>query len=399
MKIIDKKLKNGIKLRILNSKEFKSSRFDIQFTGGFSDVSGEKNQVPHVLEHMLCAFSKEERDQFALAGAIRNAYTSHDATCYFVESLPEYFENLVDLILLKIENPPLTEEILSREKGNARSEFARASRDLQNLNINEKYREIFPQFIPHYNKMSLVDNVSLADIEDFYTRHMVTANAQVFISGNFSDEEISKILARIEHIDLPRGEKIAGQKMKITDKVAPRIDSDELRTVLSFVAPLQKITARRRAVIYVLRDLLFSINYGLIYREVRENGLTYAINFRYDNSFSAKTSAFIAINFTTNREKFNKTVEIFKKWIEEISSGKLDEEVLQKAKITSKNTCRMALKNPEASIDAFRKAFFGDFAYDFREAIELIDAVSIEDIAEILKEIFANFGIGEVDGA
>lgn len=399
MKTIDKNLKNGAILRILNSKEFKSSRFDIQFTGGFSDVSREKNQVPHVLEHMLCAFYKADRDRFALAGAFRNAFTSQEATCYFVESLPEYFENLTDLILKYIENPPLTEEILLREKGNARSEFTRASRELQNLNINEKYRDIFPDFVPHYDKMQFVENVTLADVREFYDRHMTTSNAKIFISGNFSDEEILKIISRMEKINLPRGEKILGVKLEISDKKLPRIDSDESRKALSFVAPLKKMTARRRAAIYVLRDLLFSVNYGLIYREVREKGLTYAINFQYNNSFSPRTCAFVGLNFVTNLDKFTDTVAVFEKWIKEISGGNLDEEILEKAKIISKNNCKMAMRFSESIIEPSRKAFFGDFGYNFNEAIELIDEISLENIVEISKEIFVNFKIEEVNGA
>ncbi|MDO4902565.1 MAG: pitrilysin family protein [bacterium] len=395
MKVIDRKLKNGVKLRILNSEEFKSSKIIVKFNSGYLSESREKNQIAHVLEHILCDLSNEDRDWIARSGAETNAQTWEEYTRYFIETLPEFFEKAVDLQLRAIENPKISDESVKREISNVRSEFSNRRQTPLNKLYDIKMEEIFPNTINDQTALSSLDNITLGDIRRHYDQFYTTDNVRILIFGNFSTEEISRVIKRIENFALPRGEEKTFPGIKISDKRGAKISKNEDKTHLMYIPYSAEIRSdpRLRAAWLLVRNFLMDFETGKIYREVRDNGLLYSIYLGLNLDQNSLPN--FEFSFSADSENFDKIIEIIEKWISFAKNAEFSDEEFERLRIISKNKICMKLRKVELRVNWHVWNFLLFGGYGLEDLLAEFDKVTKDDFVKIVKIIFDNFKVEE----
>lgn len=118
--------KSGLTVYVMKKEGYKSSYAIFGTAFGSADnhyITADNEEVTlpdgtaHFLEHKL--FESEEKDafeRFSQTGAMANAYTSFDRTCYLFQCSSNFYTNL-DTLLDFVQSPYFTEQTVAKEQG------------------------------------------------------------------------------------------------------------------------------------------------------------------------------------------------------------------------------------------------------------------------------------------
>ena len=118
--------KSGLTVYVMKKEGYKSSYAIFGTAFGSADnhyITADNKEVTlpdgtaHFLEHKL--FESEEKDafeRFSQTGAMANAYTSFDRTCYLFQCSSNFYTNL-ETLLDFVQSPYFTEQTVAKEQG------------------------------------------------------------------------------------------------------------------------------------------------------------------------------------------------------------------------------------------------------------------------------------------
>ena len=118
--------KSGLTVYVMKKEGYKSSYAIFGTAFGSADnhyITADNEEVTlpdgtaHFLEHKL--FESEEKDafeRFSQTGAMANAYTSFDRTCYLFQCSSNFYVNL-ETLLDVVQSPYFTEQTVAKEQG------------------------------------------------------------------------------------------------------------------------------------------------------------------------------------------------------------------------------------------------------------------------------------------
>ena len=168
----------------------------------FSKNAGEQISVPegiaHFLEHKL--FESEDGDAFtkyAKTGAMANAFTSFDRTCYLFSCSDKFYENL-DILLGFVQSPYFTQQTVKKEQGII-------AQEIKMYDDSPSWRVMFNMLMNMYHchpvRIDIAGTVeSIAQIDSellykCYDTFYNPSNMFICIAGNV---DADKILKQIE---------------------------------------------------------------------------------------------------------------------------------------------------------------------------------------------------------
>lgn len=153
--------------------------------------------ISHMLEHMLFKGTKT-RSAFDIVrgfddiGADCNAYTMIDQTMYTAKALPEYTEQMVDLISDMVQNSTFDETELEREKGSVIEEILGAKDEPESILAKHHGAMAFPKQpvgAPILGSQKSVQSFKPDDFRRFMDKHYRTDNMVFSAAGNIKHEE------------------------------------------------------------------------------------------------------------------------------------------------------------------------------------------------------------------
>ncbi len=198
-------LENGLKV-VLYQKRHAPIRAHLMIrAGSIYDVPG-KEGLAHLAEHLLAAGSRKvHKEEFwgimESVGGFRNASTS--CTWMAVKSeiaikshLPKMYKHFYHAI----SEMYVTEQLLSKEKQIIYSEIKKAN------SKPERHEHNFVNNVlangTNWNKDSLgtmesLNTISVHDVEDFYTKHIIAENMVMVIAGDCELSDIQKYFSKL----------------------------------------------------------------------------------------------------------------------------------------------------------------------------------------------------------
>ena len=297
---------SGLKVYISEKKNFAANyavfgtrygSVDTEFALGGENMHKTPEGIAHFLEHKL--FEGEDGDAFekyAVTGALANAYTSFDRTCYLFSCADRFYENL-DILLSFVTSPYFTPETVNKEQGIIGQEIrmyedAPGWRVLFNL-----FRIMYsnhPVKVEIAGTVSSIAKITDKTLYDCYNTFYDPSNMFICLCGNFESEKA------LEMID---------DKIKTSDKVQiRRSDFDEPDSVVSSYTEQEMMVAMPLFVIGIkdvpvssemlaekkaATELLLEMCVGRIsplYTELLEKGLintNFGTEYFYGNSYAA----------------------------------------------------------------------------------------------------------------
>ena len=208
-------LDNGLKVYICEKPQYTSAyavfgtkygSIDTRFSKNGGKVLDVPEGIAHFLEHKL--FESEDGDAFskyAQTGAMANAFTSFDRTCYLFSCSYNFDKNL-DILLDFVQSPYFTKETVEKEQGII-------GQEIRMYDDSPSWRVLFnmlsAMYVNHPVRIDIAGTVeSIAQIDydllyKCYETFYNPSNMFICIVGNVNTREVLK---KIETSVIDRGE-------------------------------------------------------------------------------------------------------------------------------------------------------------------------------------------------
>ena len=290
MKFYKDILSNGLTLIGEQRETAVSTAIGFFVRTGARDESSEVSGVSHFLEHMMFKGTDKRSaldityDMGAI-GAQANAYTSEEATVYYMAVLPEYLKDALEL-LSDMMRPALRQEDFDVEKNVILEEIALYQDRPSFMLFESSLREFFSDH-PAGNSVlgshASVSTLSSEQMKKYFDSRYVASNIVFVCTGNFDWEQV-KSMVNEYCAKWPKGEATRSYpefKPKIATKVITKQDINRAHLCLMGLGPSAKDEFRYDA--EVLANILGDSAGSKLYWELIDKGLADSASVGSDN--------------------------------------------------------------------------------------------------------------------
>lgn len=195
-------LANGLKVIHHLDTNSKLCVLNLLYKVGSKNENPEKTGFAHLFEHLMFGGSINITDfdnQLQIAGGDNNAFTSNDITNYYITLPANNIETAFWLESDRMLSLDFSQKVLDVQKAVVIEEF-------KERYINQPYGDVWLRLLPLAYKVhpyswptigkefSHIENATIEDVKDFFSKHYGPNNAILVISGNI-DLETTKALS------------------------------------------------------------------------------------------------------------------------------------------------------------------------------------------------------------
>ncbi len=359
--------------------------------------------IAHFLEHAAFRHtrsrtSRQIASQFESIGAYTNAYTSKEYTCFYVRALKKNFRKSLELLIDVCLNPALAERDIEKERPILIEEINSYDDDAEDQIFDLADSVMFPGHplgnVITGDKQS-VSRISQADIVDFKNSHYHPENILIAVAGNLPHSRINSLVegftADIQAVSNDYQRSWPGA-------VAP--------SNLSINKPIQQshfllgkriggIDDGERYPLALINVLFGDGMSSRLYQSLREkNGLAYNI-YSSIHLYSDCGTFYIYAGF--DRAKKTKIERLIYREIEKLGKLKLTKVEIARAKEQLKSGIIMEMEGLAERMASLAKSeFYLGKREEVSEILDNIDAISNDELNEIISKYFTSDGWSEV---
>ena len=399
-KVYTEKLENGLTVMIIPKKGMKKkymiwgthygSNESSFIVPGEEEVTNVPNGVAHFLEHKM--FEQENGnnslDVLTALGVDANAYTTNDHTAYLFECTDNFYEAM-DELMDYVQHPYFTDENVEKEKGIIGQEIMMYD-DYPEwrvyLNAMQAMYHNNPVKIDIVGTIESISKIDKDILYKCYNTFYNPSNMTLVISGDFEPENLlEEVKKRL--IDT----KASGEIKRMYPEEPSEIVQDKIEQKLEVSQALYAIgikdeipsedIVKRHIAMEILLNLLIGRSSNL-YKQLYKEGIIYAqpsLEYEFTNIY-----AHCLVSGQSNEPE-----KLYQKWKEEIQ--KVKEEGIK-----------------EEDFNRIKKMIYGGYVKDYNDVsdigrmfladsfkginsfdyLEEIDAVTVEYLEQILKDVF-----------
>ncbi len=384
----------------------KSSAVGFFVKTGSRDESKDINGVSHFLEHMLFKGTDklsaiEVSKAFDRTGAQYNAFTSEEMTVFYAAVLPEYLEEITNL-LIELMRPALRDEDFNIEKNVIKEEIA-MYKDQPEFDAADKCRSLHFDGHPCGNSVlgsvESINNLSAEQMREYFNRRYAPDNMTVVFVGNFEWEKIcsfvqngcggwqSKGAGRIT-------EDFEGsKKKKRTEK--SNINREHI-CLMSRGVPAQD---KRRFAAYLLAAIIGDSVGSRFFWELVDKALAESATMQF-GAMDGTGVLFSQIQCSSDNKE--KVMDVVNRIFRELGEKGVSEDELQKAK--NKILSALVIKNevPMGRLAdvGFNWMYLGKYRTT-ADDVEAIKSVTIRQVCSLVEQLspgeYTQFSIGPAE--
>ena len=390
-------LQNGLHVLVHEDRTTPLAACTIVYRVGSRDEDPACTGLAHLMEHFMFSGSDHAPD-FDLAlqkvGALNNAYTSQDLTCYYIVLPANNIETALWLESDRMAALSFSQQGLDVQKQVVMEEFKETCLnqpygDLMMQIYGLSYRNHPYQWLPIGKELSHIEQVDMAIIRDFHSRFYCPANAILVVAGNVRTDEVFA-MAEKWFGDIPPGRRNPHQypqespakedRLKVVEKPVP----DDM-LFKSWLMPAR--TGADYCAYDLLSDILGTGQSSYLYRKfVVENRLF------TDLSASVAGSADPGLFFINGRPAEGVTIEEADEQLSKYLSGfQFDDRLsydLQKVKNNAESIILERNLKVEDRANTLATGEFYSRAEDFADERTGYFAVTEDDIQRITDTMF-----------
>ncbi|MCA9353631.1 insulinase family protein [Candidatus Nomurabacteria bacterium] len=399
MKIIKKKLKNGVEVVLSPMLDNPTVTFVVLVKTGSRNETKQNSGISHFLEHM-CFKGTEKRlsahdisSELDGIGAQSNAFTSHEYTGYYAKSDKKYSKKILDVVSDIYLNPTLPEKEIEKEKGVILEEINMYEDMPQQVAIRMFYEVLYGDTSLGWSILGPKENIKKFKREDFLKykeANYLPENTSIIVAGNFDKDQVfSDIKNLFEKIPTKKTKR---NKPIIKDtQTSPTLSIKEKKTDQThFVLGVRtfEYENKKNPTLEVLRAVLGGGMSSRLFQKLREEmGVCYYVKAGTD---IMTDRGFLAISSGSDNKRVKNVVRVCLDECSRLAEGDIDEKELKKAKAYVAGNLSMGL---ESSDDV--AMFIGEQQIlsksGFKTPAEIkkeIEKVEIKDVVTLAKQIF-----------
>lgn len=391
-----KKFENGFTLVHAHIPTVRSVGIGIFVRVGSSSENVKNNGIAHFIEHMLFKGTKK-RNAYQLVsevediGAVTNASTSKEITCYYTSSLSEHADRCAEILSDIFFNSIFLEEEMNKEKDVVLEEIAMLEDTPDDVCIELACSKFFEDNAFGREILGTPETVKAItkdDIIDFMSKHYTAGNTVLSIAGDVDFDEAINIaekyfLSNFIHTD--RYEVVV-PKNQPTAKYAKKAKDIEQSNVAIYF-PSIPYGDEREYPLHVMNVVLGSSMSSRLFQSVREqNGYAYSI-YSYPGAYT--TDGYFLIYFGTSFDKVSDAIKLIRKELDELIENGITDVELNRAKEQLKSSL---VTSAESSLSVMRLigrsyALKGEIS-ELDTKLEKVMKVTKEDVLDAIRFVF-----------
>lgn len=401
MKPVFKQYSNGLRLIFRKIEPNRPASLYISVDVGSIKETDENSGISHFIEHLNFKgtqkrTAKQICTELEEMGVNANAFTSKTSTCFFATCLNEKFENCLEILSDMVFNSKYDEAEIKKERQVIFEEIDMYDDDPESVAYEEFCKNFYaasPLQRAIIGTKDSLNKITRKDIVEYVNTHYVPQNIVVSVVGNFTTEEVEKLVKKYIGSKFTKKneiEKKLKSKVIVPDKSFSFIKKEVAQTQVVLGFPCGNIYSEEKMA-YNLLCFVFGGGMGSrLFQKVREeNGLVYSISCSPE---LYECGGSIVISFGTNPASQTKAMELVKQEIDNLVSSGLTSEELDRAKTFCKclvvsgfETSSSIAKSNASNILTFNRVV------PIEEKLEEIEKVTLEDINRVIAKIF-NYG-------
>ena len=395
MKIIDKTLKNGLRV-ILIPKQEATTVTMMTFTGvGSQDEGDDEKGIAHFLEHMMFKGTSTHNNIELIRalenmGAETNAYTTYDHTAYYIKVAHSKWKQAFRFLSDISHDSQFPTEELEKEKGVVLGEISMYEDD----NERKAYRSLIDQVYmgtelgsPVLGNRKSIKAMTREKLVAFYEKHYIPTNSVLVLSGKLPKDAISVVKQRFGD-EGKQGKKIKRPKVKAGKKTGhfQHIKRKTDQTHLVMGIRTFGRDHKDNDTLTVLSTILGSGMSSRLFEKLREEmGVGYYVGSQVLR-FSHTGLLIIRAGVDTRRRQ--ESLAAIKEQLQRFIDESVSEQELKKAKNFLVGMTNMRLETTDAWAEYFgtRTLLYGS-PMKLSERLRAIKAVTAKDIRRVAKKI------------
>ena len=373
-------LKNGLRVVTEKISESNSISVGVMIKNGSRNESLELNGISHFIEHMFFKGTKKRKSKDIVedienVGGQINAFTSKEATCYYVKNLYTHLELSLEILSDMILNSVFSVEEIEREKGVV----------IEEINMGEEN----PLSYPILGTIEKVKSIRREDILNFIKEKYTPQNTVISVCGKFDDKELKELIEKYfsnwnsDSNYIPTYENCEIQ----TGTYYKDKDIEQLHVILGLKGLPQG--DEHGYALTLLSNVFGGGASSILFQEVREKlGLCYSI-YCYPQPFQNAGSLSIYAGLGKNYGE--KALEVILKEINKFAKEGITDDKLNINKEKLKASYILGLESTSSRMFANAKSvLFKNKITTQEDVIKRVDKISQEDIRFVLDNCFKN---------
>lgn len=387
-------LKNGLKVMVVENKKLPRVRIQLEIDNP-PVLQGEKAGVSDLMASMLGNGSTTiAKDDFNEEVDFLGANISFGATSAFASSLSKYFPRILEMMADAAINPNFTEEEFEKEKAKLITGLKTEENDVSSIAYRAQAALAYGKNHPYGEITSeeTVNNVTLFDVEQYYRKNFVSANAYLVVIGDVEFDNVKELVT----------EAFTPWTRAVPPTYSYSDPSDAQYTQINFVdmpnAVQSEVTVQNLVNLkmkdedylpaLVANQILGGGGEGRLFLNLREDK-----GYTYGSYSSIRTDKYEPVRFTAEAQVRNmvtdsSVVEILKE-IERIKTEPVTAEELKNTKAKYTGRFVMALERPETvanyALNIEKEGLSKDF---YKTYLERINAITVEDVQKAAQKYF-----------
>lgn len=391
--IINKKLNCGVRVVMEEIPYVQSVSIGIWVKAGSVDETAKNSGISHFIEHMLFkgtenrSAKKIAEDVDKIGGQI-NAFTGKEATCYYLKTLATNIDQAADILIDMFINSKFDEEEMTKEKRVVCEEI-KMIEDSPEDDAHDIISELVFKGNPLAKSIigtpKSLEGITRNAIKKYMGEEYTRDNIVISVCGSFDQDHVSELfdckLMALHPSKAPKEYSEAPYKPSYKVKVKD-IEQSHLCLGLKGLA----LDDDRYYPLVLLNNIMGGSMSSRLFQNIREEkGLAYSV---YSMSSSFSDTGYFNIYAGVSHEKVRDAVVGIQDELKLLKADGVTTEELQTAKEQMKGSYIFSLENVNGRMFSIGKnMLLLDKIYTPEEVISSIDAVTMEDIADISEMI------------
>ncbi len=360
---------------------------------GSRDETPAQAGVSHFLEHLLFKGTKrysaiEIAEIFDGLGAAVNAATGKESTNLYARFLDTHTDEAFDLLSEMLLGPTYPE--IDSEREVVLEEIAMYEDEPQDKVHDVLDRAVFgghPLGRRVLGEAEVISSIPVPDIDAYHRAHYTGGNIVVAAAGNIDHEKVVELTKR--HVEPPAATgNGASLEAPLLDGAQVGFQQKETEQFhICFGGPGIDRADDRRYALGILDAVFGGSTSSRLFREVREKkGLAYSVG-SYTTQYV--DSGLIGLYVGTRQDNVQEACEIIGRELASIHTEGITADELARAKEHVKGRMVLSSESTAARMGRIGKAIlFGTPLLTLDQLLERVDAVTLEDVAELARELY-----------
>ena len=399
--INSKNYSNGLRLMHKQLPNVKSFTLMVYTIFGSRDEEKGEEGLAHLLEHMFFKSTKTRTTKEVLYDleslGYYNAQTSREYTRFYISTLNTNVEKCFNVLSDCYCFPLYKEDDLTPERETVCSEIDYYADKHGTTSFNVCMEELFKNSQLAHSVIGTKEVVKSATSETLHRLHdkfYTTGRTIIITAGDIPFETIEKLTEKyfVNNIKTQEEAQEFEDKELILDLnenkyVFTKRDTEQFYLMAALKGQKQDLKT------YYTENILLQIMGGSLCSRLSQNlreknGLVYGVSSSY---FLLKDIKLNTLDFTCNKDKAQKALELVKETSKEMETGNITDSELELAKSSFKTSLAM---NDEKTftlvLSMVSNKLYLKKDYNIDETFKYIDSVTLEDINNMAKDYFTN---------